>query len=92
MLNLQWLKKNGGINWIEKVNKRKALKLYQEIDRNKLFEGLANINDRSIMNATFKLKNNNHQESFDLICVKKGINGLKAVSYTHLTLPTTPYV
>jgi len=77
MLNLQWLKKNGGINWIEKVNKRKALKLYQEIDRNKLFEGLANINDRSIMNATFKLKNNNHQESFDLICVKKGINGLK---------------
>ena len=77
MLNLQWLKKNGGINWIEKVNKRKALKLYQEIDRNKLFEGLANINDRSIMNATFKLKNNKYQERFDLMCVKKGINGLK---------------
>ena len=77
MLNLEWLKKNGGINWIEEVNNRKALKLYTEIDRNKLFEGLANTNDRSMMNATFKLKNESYENHFEQLCLKHGINGLK---------------
>ena len=77
MLNLEWLKKNGGINWVEEINNRKSIKLYTEIDRNKLFEGLANTNDRSIMNATFKLKSDHHKDNFDQLCIKNGINGLK---------------
>ena len=42
MLTLQWLKDNGGVKWIEKINQQKADLLYNEIDRNPLFEGTAN--------------------------------------------------
>ncbi len=62
MLTLQWLKDLGGISAIEKINKEKASLLYNEIDRNPLFEGNTNIEDRSIMNATFKLKNSDHEK------------------------------
>ena len=57
MLTLRWLKKNGGINWIEKLNQSKADLIYNEVDRNPLFKGTANIEDRSNMNATFDLTN-----------------------------------
>jgi len=52
MLNLRWLKKNGGVKWAEKRNIEKANLLYQTIDKNPLFSGTVNKNDRSIMNAT----------------------------------------
>ncbi len=76
MLTLQWLKDLGGISAIEKINKEKASLLYNEIDRNPLFEGNTNIEDRSIMNATFKLKNSDHEKTFSIICKKMGISGL----------------
>jgi len=58
MLTLEWLKEQGGITAIEKVNNQKAELLYSEIDRNPLFEGfVAEKEDRSKMNATFNLKN-----------------------------------
>ena len=77
MLNLEWLKENGGISWIEKINNKKAEKLYSEIDKNILFEGLANNEDRSTMNVTFKLIDENCKIRFDALCYQKGINGLK---------------
>ena len=77
MLTLEWLKDHGGVEWIEEVNKRKAKMLYSEIDRNPLFEGVANKEDRSIMNITFTLTNSSLEDKFNVLCQEAGINGLK---------------
>ncbi|MBT3801136.1 MAG: 3-phosphoserine/phosphohydroxythreonine transaminase [Bacteroidetes bacterium] len=48
---LEWLKNNGGIEAMEKVNIEKAGLLYDEIDRNKLFKPTVSVvEDRSLMN------------------------------------------
>jgi phosphoserine aminotransferase len=77
MLTLQWLKDNGGLEWIEAVNNKKAELLYSEIDRNPLFEGTANVDDRSNMNVTFTLTNEDKQSSFNDLLEKANISGLK---------------
>ncbi|MGO3182015.1 MAG: 3-phosphoserine/phosphohydroxythreonine transaminase [Aequorivita sp.] len=77
MLTLQWLKDLGGISAIEKVNNKKAKILYAEIDRNQLFEGyVANKEDRSTMNATFNLRNDELKATFDEHLIQAGINGI----------------
>lgn len=77
MLTLEWLKENGGIAAIEKVNNEKASLLYSEIDRNPLFKGfVANKEDRSKMNATFNLTDDNLTERFNTLWTGAGINGL----------------
>lgn len=76
LLTLQWLKNQGGIAAIEKVNDAKATLLYNEIDRNSMFVGTAAIADRSTMNATFLLENPELQESFDAMWKKAGISGI----------------
>jgi phosphoserine aminotransferase len=76
LLTLQWLKKMGGIAVIEKINEAKANLLYTEIDRNPLFKGTAAKEDRSIMNATFLLVEEVHQEKFDSLWKAAGISGL----------------
>ncbi|MCG6187011.1 3-phosphoserine/phosphohydroxythreonine transaminase [Maribellus maritimus] len=51
---LIWLKDQGGVEAIEKVNVEKASILYDELDRNKLFvPTVAEPEDRSRMNVTF---------------------------------------
>ena len=77
MLTLQWLKDHGGVEWIEDVNERKAKMLYSEIDRNPLFEGVANKEDRSNMNITFILTDSSLQDKFDFLWKEAGISGLK---------------
>ena len=76
LLTLQWLKKQGGIAGIEKINNAKANLLYSEIDRNPYFTGLAKAEDRSNMNATFKLVNEEHTGVFDALWKEAGINGI----------------
>ena len=76
LLTLQWLKNLGGIAAIEKINEAKANLLYTEIDRNPLFKGTAAKEDRSTMNATFLLVNEDHQETFDAMWKAAGISGL----------------
>lgn len=77
MLTLQWLKDNGGISWIEELNNKKAELIYNEIDRNSLFEGfVTDKTDRSKMNATFVLKDEAHKDAFDQLWKDAGINGL----------------
>ncbi|CAM1365474.1 Phosphoserine aminotransferase [Tenacibaculum litoreum] len=76
MLTLEWLKDLGGIEFIEKVNEKKSALLYSEIDRNPLFKGVAAIEDRSHMNATFNLVDQNLQTKFDQMWQEANINGL----------------
>jgi phosphoserine aminotransferase len=77
MLTLQWLKDLGGVSAIEKVNNQKAELLYSEVDRNPLFVGfVAQKEDRSKMNATFNLKNDDLAEKFESQLKQAGISGL----------------
>lgn len=76
MLTLEWLKSLGGIEAIEKKNREKASLLYDEIDINPLFEGVAAKEDRSDMNVTFILKDPNRKEEFDGLWKKAGISGI----------------
>ncbi|MCO6498744.1 MAG: aminotransferase class V-fold PLP-dependent enzyme, partial [Vicingus serpentipes] len=75
-LTLQWLKDNGGVEWIEKINQAKADLLYNEIDNNPLFEGTAAKEDRSNMNVTFVLTNESMKEKFDTLWKEAGISGI----------------
>ncbi len=77
MLTLRWLKKNGGINWIEGVNNAKAELLYGEIDRNPLFSGTAAVEDRSYMNATFVLNDDSLTDEFNKLWNDANISGIK---------------
>jgi phosphoserine aminotransferase len=76
MLNLEWLKSKGGITAIEKENEKKAQLIYSEIDLNPLFDGFSAKSDRSVMNATFTLKNDNLKDTFDSMWQEAGINGI----------------
>ena len=77
MLTLQWLKDHGGVEWIEGVNNQKAGLLYNEIDRNPLFKGVAEKEDRSNMNVTFTLKDSSKEHLFNQLWENAGISGLK---------------
>jgi phosphoserine aminotransferase len=77
MLTLSWLKEQGGVSVMEKLNNQKAEILYNEIDRNPLFKGfVANKEDRSKMNATFSLTDESLTDTFDGLWKQAGINGL----------------
>lgn len=76
MLTLEWLKDNGGIPAIEKINDAKASLIYNEIDRNPLFKGFAAVEDRSHMNATFTLEQESLKDIFNTMWADAGINGL----------------
>ena len=77
MLTLQWLKDLGGVSAIERINQVKADLLYDEIDRNSLFEGTANKEDRSNMNVCFLLTDSSKEETFNSMWNTAGISGIK---------------
>ena len=82
MLNLRWIKKNGGIKNLENLNRIKANLIYNEIDTNSKFAGFAEKDDRSFMNVTFNLINPEEKNIFDKICEENnivGINGHRSV-------------
>ncbi|RXG28799.1 3-phosphoserine/phosphohydroxythreonine transaminase [Leeuwenhoekiella palythoae] len=76
MLTLRSMKAKGGISAAAEENEKKATLLYSEIDLNPLFKGYAAKEDRSLMNATFNLTEDNLKETFDTMLKEAGINGL----------------
>ena len=76
MLSMEWLKHNGGITEIEKLNRTKAQKIYDEIDRNTMFKGFAAVEDRSIMNVTFNLVDESTKGVFDSMVNNENISGI----------------
>ena len=77
MLTLEWLKNNGGVPHIEKVNNQKASLLYAEIDRNSLFKGTTAVEDRSNMNVTFVMHNPELEPAFDQLTKEANLSGLR---------------
>ena len=76
MLTLEWLKGLGGISAIEKENEKKSRLMYSEVDLNPLFKGFAAKEDRSDMNATFTLENQNLKDTFESMLKEAGISGV----------------
>lgn len=77
MLNLRWLKAKGGIAVMEQENIVKARTLYDEIDRNSLFVGTAELPYRSRMNPTFVLKDASLESKFLELAKERELVGIK---------------
>lgn len=76
LLTLQHLENNGGIEAAEQRNIAKAKLLYDEIDRNPLFQTYCKDEDRSLMNVSFNIIDESKKEVFDKAWKEAGINGL----------------
>lgn len=77
MLALRWTKEQGGLLEMERRNKEKAHLLYSEIDRNPLFKGSVEQEDRSIMNVCFKAINSEIESAFLDFTEKNNVVGIK---------------
>lgn len=77
--NLKWIKKQGGVEAMEKLAIQRSTIVYEEIDRNKLFVGTAEADSRSRMNITFVLKPEYQelQDEFMAFATSKGMVGVK---------------
>lgn len=76
-LTFEWLKKQGGVAAIEKVNIEKANLLYDFLDNSKLFTGTAQAKYRSRMNVTFVTGNPDLDAAFVKEAAAKGLVNLK---------------
>ncbi len=77
MLTMKWLKDNGGVEWIEKINRQKADLLYNEIDSNPMFVGTVEKEDRSDMNVCFLLNNPELEPEFDKLAKVANLSGIR---------------
>ena len=75
---LKWLKSQGGLETVHEINRRKAETLYGEIDRNSLFKGTADRDDRSYMNVCFVMSEGNEslQNEFLSFAAGHGMVGI----------------
>jgi phosphoserine aminotransferase len=76
-LVMKWLRAQGGLAAIAKINERKAAKLYAEIDRTGFYRGTAEKDSRSLMNVTFRLATEELASSFVKEATAAGLDGLK---------------
>ncbi|MBR5699722.1 MAG: 3-phosphoserine/phosphohydroxythreonine transaminase [Bacteroidales bacterium] len=76
---LKWIKAQGGVEALHKMNQAKADLLYGEIDRNKIFVGTAAKEDRSIMNVCFVMAPGfeDLQDEFMAFAKERGMVGIK---------------
>ncbi|MCI6490889.1 MAG: 3-phosphoserine/phosphohydroxythreonine transaminase [Prevotellaceae bacterium] len=77
---LRWIKRNGGVEAMAKLAQQRADIVYGEIDRNKLFKGTANVEDRSLMNLCFVMNDEYkelEQEFLDFAMKERGMVGIK---------------
>ena len=76
-LTFEWLKKQGGVAAIEKVNIEKANLLYDFLDNSKLFKGTAQEKYRSRMNVTFVTGDADKDAAFVKEATARGLVNLK---------------
>ncbi len=77
MLTLRWLKEQGGIPALEKINEQKAKLMYETLDALPLFLTPVAKEDRSKMNAVFLIENPVLEEEFLDRCKSEGMVGVK---------------
>jgi len=74
---MNWLKEQGGVAEMEKINKRKAAKLYEAIDATDFYRGHAQKDSRSLMNISFNLPTPELEAQFIQEAAQAGLDGLK---------------
>lgn len=101
MLTLRWIKKNGGLKGMQRRNRLKAAVLYNEIDRNPLFQGtVTDPADRSLMNICFVMSEKyaalekeflKETEANGMVGLKghRSVGGFRASTYNALTKQST---
>jgi phosphoserine aminotransferase len=77
MLTLRWLKQQGGIPAIERINDRKAALLYQTLDSLPVFRPTVAKEDRSKMNVVFVMDDPELEKAFLATCKEHGMVGIK---------------
>lgn len=78
-LILQWIEREGGLDQMEKRNNEKAALLYSFIDSTDFYQSCAKKEDRSLMNATFRVKGGDEDLEAKFVSEAKaaGLVGLK---------------
>lgn len=76
---LRWLKKNGGVEEMDRRAHERAEILYGEIEHNKLFKSAVNEEDRSVMNICFVMTEDykDLEKPFLEYATSQGIIGIK---------------
>lgn len=77
---LKWIKEQGGVVAMQKMNEEKAALLYNEIDNNPMFKGtVINKEDRSLMNICFVMTDEYKEleKDFYEFATSKGMSGIK---------------
>jgi phosphoserine aminotransferase len=77
MLTLRWIKLNGGVAGMEKLNNAKAKLFYDTLDSLPIFTGPVAKEDRSKMNGVFIMKDPALEKEFLDLCKKEGMIGVK---------------
>ncbi len=73
----QWLKMQGGVEAIYKLNCLKAAKLYDYIDQSSFYHCAVEKHARSIMNVCFSLQNSKLEDEFVAQAAQHGLYALK---------------
>jgi len=101
MLTLRWLKENGGVEEIEKINNKKAALLYNAIDTSKIFKPTAAKENRSNMNVCFVMEDPEKEKAFlefskqnNIYGIKghRSVGGFRASLYNALPLSSVEYL
>ena len=76
-LVLEWIKEQGGVKAIQKINEKKAKILYDFLDSSKMFRGTVVKEDRSLMNIPFVTDSEELNAKFIKEATAKGFVNLK---------------
>ena len=77
MLTLRWLKNQGGVPALQKINEAKAKLLYDTLDRLPLFTPKVAKEDRSLMNVVWIMPDDQLEKEFLAACKANGMVGIK---------------
>jgi len=76
-LVLEWMKKQGGLNKLGEINKKKAELLYNILDISEFYRGTVEKASRSVMNVTYRLPSEELEQKFIAEATEAGMIGLK---------------
>ncbi len=76
-LVMKWIKDQGGIDAVEKINRRKAQLLYEVLDSTDFYRPHARKDSRSLMNITWRLPSEELEKKFVAEAAERELVGLK---------------
>lgn len=77
LLTLRWLKQQGGVSAIEKINDEKAALVYDTLDSLPVFTPTVAREDRSKMNVVWVMDDKDSEKDFLQMCKQEGMVGVK---------------